>query len=92
MVCPSWSGVPAQADLTAPCCAALPPPRLPAPAQELVGLFNYLEFCLKQVVQDNELGALKEVGALRALCTLWCAVSRRGPQRAGMRAVACNWK
>lgn len=32
-----------------------------ADRQELIGVFNYLEFCLKQVVQDNELGALREV-------------------------------
>lgn len=28
---------------------------------ELVTLFGYLEFCLTQIVQDNELGALREV-------------------------------
>jgi len=27
---------------------------------ELVTVFRYLEFCLEQVVKDNELGALKE--------------------------------
>jgi hypothetical protein len=34
-----------------------------ADRQELIGLFKYLEFCLTQIVQDNELGALREVGA-----------------------------
>ena len=34
---------------------------------ELVTVFNYIEFCLTQIVQDNELGALREVGA----CTCW---------------------
>jgi hypothetical protein len=32
---------------------------------ELVTVFNYIEFCLTQIVQDNELGALREVGAGR---------------------------
>ena len=47
-----------------------PSPDFPPSAQfasadrvELVTLFGYLEFCLTQVVQDNELGALREVGA-----------------------------
>ena len=31
---------------------------------ELVTLFGYLEFCLNQIVMDNELGALREVRAL----------------------------
>jgi magnesium chelatase subunit H len=31
-----------------------------ADRQELVNLFNYLEFCLTQIVKDNELGALAE--------------------------------
>ncbi|GIL68377.1 hypothetical protein Vafri_21675 [Volvox africanus] len=31
-----------------------------ADRQELITLFNYLEFCLTQVVKDNELGALVE--------------------------------
>lgn len=30
---------------------------------ELVTLFTYLEFCLTQVVKDNELGALREVSS-----------------------------
>lgn len=28
--------------------------------EELITTFNYLEFCLTQIVQDNELGALSE--------------------------------
>lgn len=28
---------------------------------ELRGVFKYLEFCLQQVVKDNELGALQQV-------------------------------
>ncbi len=32
-----------------------------ASREELVGLFGFLEFCLTQIVQDNELGALTEV-------------------------------
>ncbi len=32
---------------------------------ELVTLFTYLEFCLTQVVQDNELGALREVRRIK---------------------------
>jgi len=31
-----------------------------ADRNELITLFNYLEFCLEQIVKDNELGALKE--------------------------------
>lgn len=34
-----------------------------ASREELVGLFGFLEFCLTQIVQDNELGALTEVRA-----------------------------
>jgi hypothetical protein len=34
---------------------------------ELVKVFNYLEFCLTQVVKDNELGALREVRAGHAV-------------------------
>ena len=54
--------------------------------EELRVLFNYLQFCLEQVVKDNELGALKqaldgayvEPGGLFAFasslqCTLGCA-------------------
>ena len=31
---------------------------------ELRNLFKYLEFCLQQVVKDNELGALQQVSSL----------------------------
>ncbi len=43
---------------------------------ELRSLFGYLEFCLQQIVKDNELGALEQVffpqthNGLPCLCTL----------------------
>ena len=38
---------------------------------ELVTLFGYLEFCLNQIVMDNELGALREV---RCCCVGCCSL------------------
>jgi hypothetical protein len=38
---------------------------------ELVTVFNYIEFCLTQIVQDNELGALREVGGAGLAGLAW---------------------
>ncbi len=41
---------------------------------ELRSLFGYLEFCLTQIVKDNELGALEQVCSNLKACLFWPAV------------------
>lgn len=70
---PAGQGAPAAAavcpwlTLTRPTAAVISTPPRPlqyasADRVELVTLFGYLEFCLTQIIMDNELGALREVG------------------------------
>ena len=63
-----------------------PPQFASADRLELVKLFTYIEFCLTQVVKDNELGALREVRALGAPGTSGGAVCCAVPCRAALHA------
>lgn len=42
-----------------------------ADKKQLAAAFTYLDFCLEQVVKDNELGALRQ--ALQARTASFCA-------------------
>ncbi len=45
---------------------------------ELRSLFGYLEFCLTQIVKDNELGALEQVCSnLKGLLVVACCAGLR---------------
>jgi hypothetical protein len=54
------------ADLTMNPRGAQGTPWAKANKKQLAGVFTYLDFCLEQIVKDNELGALRQALEARA--------------------------